>query len=99
MADRDHPNVDQVFGGQLRQHLGIDIIIAECLHISLKAQILQPRRDVHAVLLGSESGNPASTMLSLCLPAYQLQCSGVADGILDPPNEISERNSGASNPV
>jgi taurine dioxygenase len=58
VADRGHPDADQVFGGELPQHLGVDIIVAEGRHIALKAQILQPRRYVHAVILGSEKRHP-----------------------------------------
>ena len=72
----------QVLGGQLRQHLAIDIIVAECRRISLKAQTLQPRRYVHAVILGSEERQPLMDDDILCLPAYQRQCSGMADGVL-----------------
>ena len=54
MADRGHAQADQVVGRQLRQDLGIDIVVAERGHIALKAQALQPRRYVHAVIPGSE---------------------------------------------
>ena len=50
--------LDQVLGRQLRQHLGIDIVVAERRRIALKAQIPQPRRYVHAVILGSEERQP-----------------------------------------
>jgi hypothetical protein len=36
------------------------IIIAERRYLALKPQILQPRRYVHAVVLGSEKRQPAS---------------------------------------
>ena len=36
----------------------IDLIVAEGRHIALKAQTLEPRRDVHAVILGSEKRTP-----------------------------------------
>jgi hypothetical protein len=44
----------QIDLGQLRQYLGVDLILAERRHIALKAQTLQPRLDVHAAILGSE---------------------------------------------
>src|SRR6185437_2954595 len=53
----------QVVGRQLRQDLGIDIIVAERGHKPLKAQTLQPRRYVHAVILGFEGRSPSWTNL------------------------------------
>jgi hypothetical protein len=35
-ADRGHPDADQVFGGQLRQDLAVDIVVAERRYIALK---------------------------------------------------------------
>src|SRR5262249_38554108 len=48
------PMLIRVFGGELRQHLGVDIIVAEHRYIALKSQIPQPGRYVHAVILASE---------------------------------------------
>jgi hypothetical protein len=31
VANRGHADADQIFGGELRQHLGVDVIIAERL--------------------------------------------------------------------
>ena len=80
MADRGDPDADQVFGGQLRQHLAVDIIVAERRYIALKAQILQPRRYVHAVILRSEKRKPLvddDMPLPSGLPAVALKCRGV----------------------
>ena len=33
-ADRGHPDADQVFGGQLRQDLAVDIVVAERRYIA-----------------------------------------------------------------
>jgi hypothetical protein len=44
VADRGHAKADQVIGRQLRQHLGIDIVVAESGLVSLEAQVAQPRR-------------------------------------------------------
>ena len=67
MADRGDPDADQVFGGELRQHLGADIIVAERRYIALKSQIPQPGRYVHAGDPRPESGSPASAMITLYL--------------------------------
>ena len=53
MADRRNANLPEVIRCQLRQHLPIDLVVAEGRHIALKAQTLQPRLYVHAVFLGS----------------------------------------------
>src|SRR5271169_5078035 len=54
MADRGYADADQVVGRQLRQHLAIDIVVAECRRVLFEPQSAQPRRYVHAVILGSE---------------------------------------------
>ena len=41
-----------------RQHLAIDIIVAEGRRVLFEAQPAQPRRYVHAVILGSEERQP-----------------------------------------
>jgi hypothetical protein len=69
VADRGHPDADQVLGGQLQQHLGVDIIVAERRHIAPKAQISQPRRHIHAVILGSEK-RQTHVDDDIALPAY-----------------------------
>ena len=58
MADRGYADADQVVGRQLRQHFAIDIVVAECRRVLLKPQPAQPRRYVHAVILGSEERQP-----------------------------------------
>jgi hypothetical protein len=58
VADRGHANANQVVGSQLPQYLGVDIVIAEGRRIALEAQILQPRRYVHAVFFGFEERQP-----------------------------------------
>src|ERR1700757_5155525 len=54
VADRCNANLPEILRCQLRQYLPIDLVVAEGRHIALKAQTLQPRLDVHAVILGSE---------------------------------------------
>ena len=58
MADRGHAEADQVLGRQLRQHFAIDIVVAERRLVLFKPQPAQPRRYVHAVILGSEERQP-----------------------------------------
>jgi hypothetical protein len=48
VADRSHPDADQVLRRQLRQNLGIDIVVAERGYIAFEAQALQPCRYIHA---------------------------------------------------
>jgi len=59
MADRGHADADQVVGRQRRQHLAIDIIVAECRRILFEPQPAQPRHYVHTVLLAPRSGSPS----------------------------------------
>src|SRR6516164_6465776 len=54
VADRRNANLPEILRCQLRQHFPIDLVVAEGRHIALKAQALQPRLYVHAVILGSE---------------------------------------------
>ena len=61
----------QILGRQLRQHLAIDVVVAECGHIVFKAQPAQPRRYVHAVILGSEESSLSWTRIFLCPLSYQ----------------------------
>jgi hypothetical protein len=44
MADRPHADVDQIVRCELRQHLGIDVVVAESGFIPLETQPPQPRR-------------------------------------------------------
>jgi len=53
MADRGHAQADQVIRRQLRQHLGVDIVVAERRCIALEAQAQQPSRNVHFFALRS----------------------------------------------
>ena len=53
-----HADAHQIVGRQLRQHLPIDFVVAECRRISFEPQPAQPRRYVHAVILGSEERQP-----------------------------------------
>ena len=75
MADRGNAEFPQILRRQLRQHLPIDLVVAEGRHIALQAQALQPRRYVHAVILGSRSGNPLDEDIPLPsdLPAAALK--------------------------
>ena len=58
MADRGHADADQVVGRQLRQHIAIDIVVAECRRVLFKPQPAQPRHHVHAAILGSKERQP-----------------------------------------
>ena len=42
MADRGHADADQVVGRQLRQHLGVDIVVAKSGLVLLQTQTAQP---------------------------------------------------------
>jgi hypothetical protein len=50
MADRGYADADQVVGRQLRQHLGVDIVVAERLLVLFEPQAVQPGCDVHPCL-------------------------------------------------
>ena len=71
---RSRRDPDQVVGRQLRQHFGID---HRCrgtpAHIASRPKPLQPRRYVHAVILGSEERHPSWTRIDLCPLSYQRQ--------------------------
>ena len=58
MPDRGNAKILEILRRQLRQHLPVDLVVAERRRIALKAQTLQPRRYVHAVILGSEERQP-----------------------------------------
>jgi hypothetical protein len=58
VADRGHADADQFVGRQLRQHFAIDIVVAECRRVLFEPQPAQPRRYVHAVILGTEERQP-----------------------------------------
>jgi hypothetical protein len=48
----------QVLCGYPAQDLAIDVIIAKKLGVLFEPQLAQPRRYVHAVILGSEEQQP-----------------------------------------
>ena len=78
MADRRHANADQVVGGQLGQHLSVDIVVTECRRILFKAQPAQPCHHVHAAILRSEERQPLmreDIRLPFGLPAAALKIS------------------------
>ena len=58
MANRGHANADQIVGGQLRQHLAIDIVVAEYRRVLFKPPPAQPRHYFHEAILGSEERQP-----------------------------------------
>jgi hypothetical protein len=60
MADQGNAEADQVLSRQVRQDVSVDLVVAERWHVALKAQIPQPRRYVHAVILDSEEPQPLS---------------------------------------
>ena len=47
MADRGHADGDQVLGRQVRQDVSVDEIVAERWLVLLKAELLEPTRDIY----------------------------------------------------
>jgi hypothetical protein len=47
VADRGHADADQIVGRQMRQHLGIDIVLAKRTLVLFETQALQPAPYVH----------------------------------------------------
>jgi hypothetical protein len=47
VADRRYADADQIFCCQLRQHLGVDIVVAERRFILLEPQAAQPGGDIN----------------------------------------------------
>ena len=61
---RRDPDFLQVVRGQTRQHLPIDLIVAERRLVALQPQTFQPRRYVHVLVLrAEEASNAAGTVL------------------------------------
>jgi hypothetical protein len=58
MPDQGDTEILQILGRQADEHFFVDLIIAECLVVTLKTKAAQPYRYVHPVILGSRSGNP-----------------------------------------
>ena len=58
MADQGDAEMLQILGRQLRQHFAIDLVVAERRRVLFEPQPPQPRRYVHAVILGSEERQP-----------------------------------------
>jgi hypothetical protein len=58
MPDQGDAEILQILGSQARQDPLVDLVLAERRHIALKTQILQLRRYVHTVILGSEERQP-----------------------------------------
>jgi len=50
VADRGYADADQIFGCQLGQDLGVDIVVAERLLVLFEPQAVQPGCDVHPCL-------------------------------------------------
>jgi hypothetical protein len=73
---RRWPIAPEILRCQLRQHLPIDLVVAESRHIALKAQTLQRRLYVHAMILGSEERHLhlfKDIALPVALPAAALK--------------------------
>jgi hypothetical protein len=49
-SDQADAEVPEIVGGQLRQHRGIDLVVAKGLFVLLQSEAVEPRRDVHARL-------------------------------------------------
>jgi hypothetical protein len=43
----------QIFGGEMAQVVGPDVILAECRLVALQTQVSQPTRDIHRRVSGS----------------------------------------------
>ena len=56
MADRGHTDADQVLSRQLRQNLGIDIVVAKCGLVLLQTQAAQPSADVQGLPRSRQTG-------------------------------------------
>ena len=75
MPDQGDTKLLEIIGRQARQDSLVDLVIAERRRIALQAQILQPCRNVHAVILGSEERHPLiddDTPLPFELPVVAL---------------------------
>ena len=58
MASKHHAEIFEILRRQLRQLFPIDLVLTERLVVTLKTKAAQPRRYVHAVILGSEERQP-----------------------------------------
>ena len=58
MAEGANAQLLQVLCGYPAQDLAIDVIVAKKLGVLFEAQPAQPRRYVHAMILGSEERQP-----------------------------------------
>ncbi len=47
VSDRGDAEPDQIVGGQARQDLGVDVVLAECRLVAREPEALQPAPDVH----------------------------------------------------
>ncbi len=75
MPDQGDAKILEIIGRQARQDRLVDLVISEGRRIALKTQILQPLRNVHALILGSEERQPLiddDTPLPFELPAVAL---------------------------
>ena len=50
VANRGYAEADQIVGGQLRQHLDVDVVALESLLVLFEPQTVQPCCDVHHCL-------------------------------------------------
>jgi hypothetical protein len=58
MADQGDAKILEIIGRQSRQDRLVDLVVAEGRRIALESQILQPWRNVGAVILASEKRQP-----------------------------------------
>jgi hypothetical protein len=58
MADKGYAQISEVVSRQLAQDLGVYRVIVECGRVLFEPEPAQPRRYVHAVILGSEERHP-----------------------------------------
>jgi len=58
MPDQSDAEIRQILGRHARQHPFVDLVLTERRLVLLELQLPQPRRYVHAVILGSEKRQP-----------------------------------------
>jgi len=51
MTDRGYAEADQIIDCQARQHLGVNVVIVECLHVTFEPEAVQPTSNVHRCFL------------------------------------------------
>ena len=50
VSDEADADIPEIIGGQLRQHRGVDLVVAKSLFVLLQSEVVEPRRDIYARL-------------------------------------------------